>query len=134
MSKRGILWTAALYAAIGLAGCASGRSLETKGVEDAQPAPSGDASVMVHNNNWADVDVYAVRDGTRTRLGSVTTAGSARFALPGALLAGASRFQLLVDPIGSRVGYVTQPLLVGPGQRIDLNVENNLNLTSYSIF
>lgn len=134
MSKRGIVWVAALCAAVGMGGCAGGRSLETGDVEDAQLAPAGDASVTVHNNNWADVDVYAVRNGTRTRLGSVTTAASARFLLPGTLLTGAPTLQLLIDPIGSRSGYITQPLLVGPGKRVDLQVENNLSLTSYSIF
>ncbi|HET9984537.1 MAG TPA: hypothetical protein VFQ38_13155 [Longimicrobiales bacterium] len=134
MSKRGMVWATALCAVVGLGGCAGGGSLQTGDAEDAQLAPAGDASVTVHNNNWADVDVYAVRNGTRTRLGSVATAASARFLLSGTLLTGAPTLQLLIDPIGSRAGYITQPLLVSPGQRVDLNVENNLSLTSYSIF
>lgn len=134
MWKQGLVLAAALCAAVGFGGCASGGSPGGMDAEAVQPAPAGKGSVIVHNNNWAEVDVYAVRDGLRLRLGSVTTAASARFVLPAAVLAGGRTLQLLIDPIGSRTGFLTQPLVVGPGQQVVLQIENNLNLTSYSVF
>lgn len=134
MRKQGFVLAAALGVPVGLGGCASGGTPRGMDAGAVQPAPAGKASVIVHYNNWADVDVYAVRDGLKLRLGLVPTAASARFVLPEAVLAGGPTFQLLIDPIGSRTGFLTPPRIVGPGQLVVLRVENNLNLTSYSVF
>jgi hypothetical protein len=124
---------AALVLGLGLGGCA--RTVGTGGAEDALAASEAAAvRIRVENHNWLDVNVYAVRNGTRYRLGTVTSMTKQMFRLPVAMVAQSGEFRLLVDPIGSSEVYFTEPLLVTPGQEIDWNVENHLALSSYRIF
>lgn len=123
--------------AVGLAaGCATGRSSRSGpdplAMQEAAPA---DAAPLLHvnNRNWQDMDVWAVRQGTRLRLGTVSSMGSSDFKVSPALSAGAGDFQLLVAPVGETKGFLTQTILLGAGQTLDLQVEHNLNLTTYSI-
>ncbi|MBX6364276.1 MAG: hypothetical protein IRZ00_10450 [Gemmatimonadetes bacterium] len=90
--------------------------------------------MRVANHNWLDVDVYAVREGTKYRLGTVTSMTAQVFRLPSGLATPSGDFQLLVDPIGSNEVFVTEPLLVAPGQLVDWSIENHLALSSYRVF
>jgi hypothetical protein len=107
----------------------------TGAAEDALAASEAPpVRIRVENHNWLDVNVYAVHNGTRYRLGTVTSMTRQMFRLPVAMLAQTGEFRLLVDPIGSSEVFLTEPLLVSPGQQIDWNVENHLALSSYRIF
>ncbi len=92
------------------------------------------ATVVVSNDNWHDMRVYATRNGMRVRLGTVTSMSSQKFNLPGGLLGGAGELHLLADPIGSPNGYRSQPLLVRSGQMIEVNLRNNLALSTASVW
>lgn len=89
--------------------------------------------VVVNNNNWSDMTVYATRDGATVRLGSVTSMSSARFELPAAML-GAGELRLIADPLGSTSTYRTQPVLVTRGQAIEFTLQNNLALSTLSVW
>lgn len=104
------------------------------GVEDGVPAPPRQVYVEVENNNWADVVVYGVRNGVRTRLGTVTSMGRERFVLPAGLLGGGADLRLLADPIGGATPYLFPPVLVQRGQRIELRLENNLRMSSVAVW
>lgn len=132
MLKR-IVFPVACIAMLGLGACASGHEAPAVGPQDVQPAPSSEARVHVRNNNWADVDVYVVRSGLPTRLGTVTSMQDGVFEIPSTVLAGAPQLQLLVEPIGGSNPFLTQPMTIGEGQLVDLRVENNLALSSYSV-
>lgn len=95
---------------------------------------STDATVLVTNNNWSDMTVYASRNGTVIRLGMVTSMSSERFALPSHLVVGSGNLQLIADPIGSTNKYRTQPLLVSPGQRVEFVLQNNLALSTLAVW
>ena len=88
--------------------------------------------VSVRNNNWADVNVFAVREGVTMRLGFVTGLGAARLRVPqnaspdGVL-------QLMVDPIGSSSTFTTDKFMVSPGQWIELNVNPQIRMSSYAV-
>lgn len=133
--KTAVVLSVALTAAGVAGGCATGRGAGTYDeLTSAQPAPEHAATVRVENNNWQDVDVYAIRSGQKIRLGMVTSMTSTDFALPASLLTGSPNVQLYIHPIGTNGGYLSQSMLVAAGQTIDLRVENNINLTSYSVW
>ncbi len=135
MVRHGVVLSVALAAAALAGGCATGRrSAAADDVMSAQAAPANGAIVHVENHNWQDVDMFAVREGTKVRLGMVTSMSTGDFRLPQSLLAGSPNVQLRIDPIGSNDAFLTQAILVAPGQTVELRIENNLNLTSYTVY
>ena len=94
---------------------------------------SAPATVRVANYNWLDVNVYAVQGGTRVRLGSVTSMSSGTFQLPARFLQQSAAVRLLVDPIGSTEGHMTDGVMVRGGQQISFNVQNALQFSSVSV-
>ncbi len=99
-----------------------------------QPAPQEQpVTVLMLNRNWATVNVYAVRDGSWSRLGMVTTNASAQARLPSWAVTGAGSVRLKVEAIGSRETYVTDPILVAAGQQITLTVQPALRMTSWAV-
>lgn len=129
MSLRNIFLGAAFAVAIGSAGCAPGQK---EGLDVA--AAEERAVLIVENNNWADMTIYALRDGVRARIGQVTALSRGRFVLPQALTAGTSELRIMADPIGSSNRWTSQPILVMPGQELRFRLENNVHLSSYSVF
>ena len=134
MLSKPVVLSVALAVAAVTGACASGRGVVADGEDFAQAAPARNAIVHVDNHNWQDVDVFAVREGMKIRLGMVTSMAGGDFKLPESFLVGSPNVQLRIDPIGSSMGYMTQTILVAPGQTVDLRIENNLNLTSYSVY
>jgi hypothetical protein len=120
-----------LAAALLAGGCAPGFG---GGAPDSRQATQSETMVRVRNYNWADITVYAVRNGTRVRLGTVTSMREEVFTIPRAIASGASDLRLLADPIGSSRTYWTDALVVSPGQTVDLTLENNIDLSSYAIW
>ena len=88
-------------------------------------------SLYVRNNNWLDARVYAVREGTRYRLGTVTSHVTEKFVLPRTVSGGVDGVQLLILPIGSNASYLTQSINVFPGDVLGLEVEEHLPLSSF---
>jgi hypothetical protein len=94
---------------------------------------SSPATVRVANYNWLDVNVYAVQGGTRVRLGTVTSMSNGNFQIPARFLQQSGSVRLMVDPIGSTEGYMTDGILVHGGQQISFNVQNALQFSSISV-
>ena len=113
-----MLRTIRAVALLAVVGCGGGRAVSRN-----------EAVVQVANHNSATVVVYALSDGTRWRLGTVETGNEEAFSLP-ASIGASGDVSLMAHPIGSRVAYVSDPVLVGPGDRIRLTVENNLALST----
>jgi hypothetical protein len=84
--------------------------------------------IRVSNYNPLTVTVYAVSSGQNYRLGQINTGRTEVFGVP----RGVNEFDLriLVDPIGSRLSWMTDPLVYTPGDVIEVQIESNLNLTS----
>jgi len=114
-----------------------GPQAKTSGVaatSASRPSAAPSASLHVENYNWLDVVVYAVQGSSRMRLGQVTSMSSADFRIPNRFLSGASdNLRLLVDPIGSSEGYITEGIVVRDGQRVSFNVQNALQFSSLMI-
>lgn len=93
-----------------------------------------ETTVLVTNNNWSDMTLYATRNGAMTRLGSVTSMSTERFRLPSPLVVGSGNLQLVADPLGSSQTYRSPPLLVSAGQQIEFTLQNNLALSTLSVW
>lgn len=98
-------------------------------VEELTPQP---ITLHVTNHNWADVVIYILPSGSRIRLGSVVTGQQVDFVLPPDYTPNGA-MSLLVDPIGSRETFRTGTILVSPGQRVHLVIENQLSTSNWSI-
>jgi hypothetical protein len=91
------------------------------GPYDPDRQQSGSVTLVVRNDNFADVDVYAIADGLATRVGTVTGNSTARFALSPTVVA-ASDLRIVATPIGGNGRASSGPLLVSPGQTIQFNI------------
>jgi hypothetical protein len=128
MSLRNGLLAAALVAVASAGACAPmAQARGPNGIGQEQTA------LIVENNNWQDMALYLLRSGTKVRIGSVPSFSKARIPLSGALI-GAGEIQLLADPIGSNRRFVTEPINVQPGQQVLFRLENNLAVSSYSVW
>jgi hypothetical protein len=123
-----------LVLALGTAACASPGRSPSERSSLGKPARQTSPTVHVSNHNFADVTVYVVQSGMRSRLGMVTGLTSRRFALPrGVSLAGGD-IRILARPVGDSQTYLSPPVRVSPGQALDLNLGAILNLSSLSVW
>jgi hypothetical protein len=91
-------------------------------------------TMTVENNNWSDMTVYLLREGVRTRLGVVPSMGRSNFTLSSALIGGNGDLRVMADPLGSNQRWTSQPMLITPGSQIRFRLENNVNLSTYSVY
>ncbi len=125
---------AALAAVLLVAGCSllPHHHKSNQPEDEAPEQPVQDVGLHVANHNWSDIVVFAVRGSSRMRLGDVATGMQADFVVPRNMVIGGS-ITVYLHPIGGPRDYSTGPILVSPGQEIDLRVENALNQTNWSV-
>ena len=129
-------WLAALAVAVVSTGCAHG--IRTGGRQQERTfCAKSTATLYVQNDNWLDIVIYAVRGGSRFRLGQVTSVQSAVFELPPAALGATSSLFILADPIGTSRAYemfATDDIMLAPGHTIiDLRLDNVISHSSWSV-
>jgi hypothetical protein len=108
--------------------CATNRTSEQLlAARDAAPL------VTVRNDNWLDVVIFAVHGSSRFRVGTVAGSSTHTFRLTGDAANGSTPLQILADPIGSRSTYVTDPVTLSPGQRLELQVGSTLSISTYAV-
>jgi hypothetical protein len=96
--------------------------------------PARETYVAVTNNHWLDIAVYAVRAGTRFRLGTVRGLSEDSLPLRSSVVGSGDNIRLLVSPIGSRGGHLTDYLSIGGDRWIHFQVQNPLNLSSFTVW
>jgi len=87
--------------------------------------------ITVTNHNWADMTVYALRNGSRLRVGTVTSGTEGRFRLPVGFDQRSGNLRLEANPIGSNEVYVSDPISIAPGAHLVWKIENHIALSSY---
>jgi hypothetical protein len=82
-------------------------------------------ALYVTNDNWNDVRIYLVREGTSVpqRLGSVEAFSTRVIRLRPQPIGWT---QLKIVPLGSTSAFTTAPVNVGPGDAMELTVQNHL--------
>jgi hypothetical protein len=120
----------ARLAALALASClvAAASACRSSGSYDVSQQ-GNTATLVVQNQNFNDVDVYAVAGGLATRIGTVTGNSTTRFGLSEALYT-APDFRVVATPIGGNGRASTGPLVVSPGQTIEFTVAPVLRMSS----
>ena len=123
----GLLGVAGL-AAVGL-GCAIGT-----GTGAPLRTESGPVEVRVENRSWADAAIYLASNGLVHRIGFATAAGTTTLWVPARLLGPSSDVRIISAPIGSNRFHATDPLLVRPGQLVQLTLDNGMGLSSWGVW
>lgn len=103
-----------LAATIALAACSTTARNPFDG-----PAP-GEMPVRadVDNGLTLDVAVYAVRGGSRFRIGNISSLAKGTLTIPRTVVGAGQDVRLQAEPIGSRDRYVTQTLHLSAGARV----------------
>jgi hypothetical protein len=114
MMRRQGLGTFSLVAAVMVTAAATGcRSASPYDISERE---AGGVMLVVQNQNYADVDVYAISSGLATRVGTVTGNTSSRFALRSSLIS--TDFRIVATPIGGNGRASSGPLQVNGGQTV----------------
>jgi hypothetical protein len=79
-------------------------------------------TLVIENDNPMNVNIFATRNGTRIRLGTVSGVSTREFDLRPDMLSGAGELRLLIEPIGSPRSYTALPITVRRGDVIELRV------------
>lgn len=117
---RNFALAAMLAGAAGLSACRSGNPY------DIATRETSDVMLVVENQNFADVDIYALSSGLPTRIGTVSGGNStARFVLRPTVF-NASDFRLVATPIGGNGRASSGPLVVSPGSTVKFTIMPNL--------
>jgi hypothetical protein len=124
--------TIGALAALLLTACPDSGSRPIEQNIPAEPEPVASVTVRVANHNWSTVVVYLILDGNRQRLGQVETGIDATFTLP-RRAALRSDLALVAELIGSDAEFDTGPILVGPGARVVLTIENHMPLSYFHV-
>jgi hypothetical protein len=91
-------------------------------------APESGVGVQVKNNNFLDMDVYAVSDGMPTRLGTVTGNSSRSFVIDPSFAT--QDLRIVATPIGGNGRAGTGAVLASPGQTIVFTIGSTLASSS----
>jgi hypothetical protein len=101
---------------------------------DPVPGPEADGfSLTLNNHHLLDVNIFLQHDGQVDRLALVTAATSKTLVLPLYMLGQGGAIRLIAEPIGDDTRYTTDILTVQPGQMVQLDVENPIPRSNYSI-
>ena len=90
--------------------------------------------LIVENNNWSDMVIYVLRGAHRSRVGSVASMTTVRFKLPGSAAGLYGEMRIVADPIGSDRAFTSQVINVVPGANVEVRVENNIAVSSLSVY
>jgi hypothetical protein len=108
---------------VALSSCSRHRQLATPNEEES-------VVLVVDNRNWQDVVIYAVHDGSRSRLGLVVTARTATFTLPPSYVTRGGDLYFIADPVGATRSYSSERIVVQLGQYIEWTLESGLERSS----
>jgi len=117
---------ALLLAAI-VSGCFLPRSSDGGAFSQENGPRNAPVTVRVINHNWAQMNIYAVVDGQRRRLGTVNTAQNVLLKIPPTLRPDIVPVRFLATPIGDRRrGYLSESIVLNPGDEAVWELENQL--------
>lgn len=131
----GLRTTVLALALVALGSSPARAQMEAPASSAPKPAVRRDnrAELQVENNNWLDAHLYLVRDGMLTSLGFMNGPGEEHFTLPSmATMAGAD-IQVLALPIGGTGAYLSPVLVISPGDKVKMTIQNNLALSSVAV-
>ena len=85
--------------------------------------------ILVVNNNWTDMRIYAVVNGRSIRLGTVTSLTSETFEILESLVSFSTDLEFVARGIGSRSDSYRTSIQVFPGDVLEFRLENSIGLS-----
>ncbi|HSQ33005.1 MAG TPA: hypothetical protein VLN49_24295 [Gemmatimonadaceae bacterium] len=125
LAIRALSFTLLSALATGPAACS--RANEAAG----EVAPARAIGLRVRNDNFLDMDVYAVSDALATRLGTVTGNSARNFVLDPSLAT--QDLRIVATPIGGNGRASTGLVTVAPGQIIEFTIGSVLRNSTVTI-
>jgi hypothetical protein len=99
-----------------------------------QPDTNAMVSVEVESHYQGDIIVYLVQGDQRQRLGTVTALSKAEFSFPYRRLQMSSSTRLMAYPLAGAQAYLSEPLLMQPGQWVSWTLESDLDRSSLAVY
>jgi hypothetical protein len=90
--------------------------------------------VEVENHHWSDVVVYLMNGSQSQRLGMVTGVSTNRFLFPYRQIAAGGRLRLRAHAVGEEGSFISEDVVVQPGQSIKWTLESDLRRSSLAVF
>ena len=109
-----------MLAALTTASVAAGCGSYTGGGAGGEVVPDNAVVVQVRNENFLDMDVFAVNNGVATRLGTVTGNSGRNFVLPRAVTT--TGVSIVATPIGGEGRATSGSLMVAPGETVEFRI------------
>lgn len=117
-----------------LAACATTGQTATNNETETQKATQQQGVVVqVVNQNFNDVDVYAISGTRTTRLGTVFGNSTETFPVERWRVDGTGDLRLLADPIGSSYAYLSDQVIASPGDTVQLQVSADLGMSTVTV-
>jgi hypothetical protein len=85
-------------------------------------AQTGPTALVVDNQGFIDMSIYAVRSSQRIRLGTATGAHKTTLTIPPSLVSGINTLRFIADPIGGTRASVSEEITVVPGDTVGLMI------------
>ena len=116
----GLVGLVALSAACGASRSSSPSPAPKPSTASADTAEPGRSKtrVEIDNQNFSDMNIYLIDQGTRVLLGSATGLSKTTLLIPGGVVRSSWQVRLLADPIGGASPIRTPALTVAPGQNV----------------
>jgi hypothetical protein len=104
--------------------------------KDVAPELASDTQLIleVENHNWADIIIYVVHDGRRSRLTSVTATKNSSLIIPPNMIGQVGNLQLVARRVGAYDRYVSQTISVRIGSTVVLTLESDLSRSSVAVW
>jgi len=98
-----------------------------------RPDDSPPVRLEIENHAMSQMRIYLQTDGRRTRLGEVAGTTTQRIVIPARLLGMTGELRLAAEPVAAFTRYVSEVVIVRPGQRVVLTLEHNLGTSSLAV-
>ena len=130
MSVRRTILPSCLVAAALLSACASKHAV---GEQAFAPAPVP-VVLEVENHNWADVVLYVVHDGVRTRFAQVAATRNVSMKIPPQLQGQMGVIRIAARRIGGTDSFLSQAISLRGNSAVRLTIESNLSRSSVGVW
>jgi hypothetical protein len=117
-----------------LAALLLGVGCKPKPREELVPVPVQDLVLEVSNNNWSDVVIYMIQNGSRKRFTMVTAARSAIVAIPSKFINSNGSVQIVAHRVGGTDEYVSPVVSVVLSRTVALTLESNLTHSTIGVW
>jgi hypothetical protein len=121
-----------LAGALATSACTPAATIPSPSLTSALTAPR--EIVRVANHSWDDIEVSAMRNGSRRILGVISAAGQATLFVSEDMLDVDGRLQLAARVQGRPTVTLMQPLRVPRGNYVDWSLEKELGHSTVSFF